>query len=223
MNNYHIGQFRSSQITTYMTPLSINLDEMELIPEGTEILFKNPCIKIEGAENINNNNNYYLKFQIKQRIDKPQNFIIKLFNSTLTKDNFQQIGKFSTPTGNSTDYYELIFQPNNIYDTIIFELQRATSDYLLINPDNSSGRVINIIDVQLNKLINVIDYLKESYNNLKYLKKIGIQGPSGLLMCINGEQIRIGKNKIYEISNNYKINFISFIINNDFFIMDFQY
>ena len=222
MDNYHIGQFRSSQIATYMNPLSINLDETELTPEGTEILFKNPCIKIR-SENINNDNCYYLNFQIEQQNSGIQTFVVKLFNSTLTEDNYQQIGKFSTPAGNSISYYELVFQPNAPYDTIIFELQRTTSDYLLKNSDDSSGRTINVINVQLNKLINVIDYLKESYNNLKYLKKIGIQGPSGLLMCINGEQIRIGKNRIYEISNNYKINFISFIINNDFFIMDFQY
>lgn len=224
MSDYHIGQFRSSQISTYMTPLTINITRMQSASENVEnVVFRNPCGKLSGLNTINNDNCYYLKFQVGQRTDGVQNFVVKLLNSTLTKNNTQQIGSFSTPAGSSTSYYELVFQPNASYDTIVFELRRIALDYQFTNLNNTFGRIMNINSIELNKLINVIDYLKESYHDLKYLKKIGIQGPSGLLMCINGEQVRIGKNRIYEISNNYKINFISFIINNDFFIMDFQY
>jgi hypothetical protein len=64
------------------------------------------------------------------------------------------------------------------------------------------------------------------------LTKIGIQGPPGMLMCINGEPIRIGPSGIYEIKNGYKINFLSFIRKEsyengaqqlDSFIVDYQY
>jgi len=59
-----------------------------------------------------------------------------------------------------------------------------------------------------------------------------------MLMCINGEPIRIGPSGIYEIRNGYKIYFLGFIIKNydeiidgngvsqirrDSFIVDYQY
>ena len=48
-------------------------------------------------------------------------------------------------------------------------------------------------------------------------------------MCINGEQIRIGKSGIYELNNGIMISFIGFIPKQsesnklDYFIMDFEY
>ena len=59
-----------------------------------------------------------------------------------------------------------------------------------------------------------------------------------MLMCINGEPIRIGPSGIYEIRNGYKIYFLGFIIKSydeiidengnkqicrDDFIVDYQY
>jgi len=50
-------------------------------------------------------------------------------------------------------------------------------------------------------------------------------------MCINGEQIRIGKSGIYELNNGIAVSFIGFIPKEsttssdglDYFIMDFEY
>ena len=45
-----------------------------------------------------------------------------------------------------------------------------------------------------------------------------------MLMCINREQIRIGKNGIYEINNGVEIKSIGFVpADNDYFIMDYEY
>ena len=55
-----------------------------------------------------------------------------------------------------------------------------------------------------------------------------------MLMCINGEQIRIGPSGIYEIKNGYIVNFIGVVVKNstnsstgeleqDNFIIDYQY
>jgi len=91
---------------------------------------------------------------------------------------------------------------------------------------------MNIIIKNYTRLINIISTLKQTYSNMTYLTKIGIQGPPSLLMCINGEQIRIGKSGIYEINNDIiKITSISFapkqatLTSNevDYFIMDFEY
>ena len=86
-------------------------------------------------------------------------------------------------------------------------------------------------DYTYTRLTNVLTFLKSSYNDLEYLTKIGIQGPPSLLMCINREQIRIGKTGIYEINNGINITSISFVPKTstlssdglDYFIMDFEY
>lgn len=74
------------------------------------------------------------------------------------------------------------------------------------------------------QLENVLDHI----SNVNSLSKVGIQGPPSMLMCINGEQIRLGKTGIYEINNGVKVNFIAFVpklsLNGlDYFIMDFEY
>jgi len=67
--------------------------------------------------------------------------------------------------------------------------------------------------------------LSQNYTNIQYLKKIGIQGPPLLLLCINKEQIRLGKNGIYELNNGMNITSIGFVPKSekDLFIMDFEY
>jgi len=78
--------------------------------------------------------------------------------------------------------------------------------------NNHYGRVMNIEIKSFTRLIDVIATLKNTYSNLAYLTKIGIQGPPSMLMCINGEEIRIGKSGIYEINNDIiKITSISFV------------
>lgn len=217
-----IGQFRSFQLNSYSIPSTFFTNKIKTTLENTNITFKDPCINLFGEYVLNSEDCYYLKIKVKQN-DNVQNFSVKLLNTSLSKDNEQYLEEFNVPVGTAFSYYELVFQPNSIYDTIVFELKRNSLDHEIMNLDGTSGRVLIIDTINLEKLINVIDFLKNSYNELEYLTKIGVQGPTALLMCINGEQIRIGKNKIYEINNNYKINFISFISNNDYFIMDFEY
>ena len=123
-------------------------------------------------------------------------------------------------------FFEVVFTPNAVYDQIIWELQRTFLDYQM-----EYGRTIEVEILQFTQLINVLTNLMQIYPDLTYLTKIGIQGPPLMLMCINGEQIRIGRNGIYEINNEaIKITSISFIpkestLSNkqDYFIMDFEY
>ena len=45
-------------------------------------------------------------------------------------------------------------------------------------------------------------------------------------MCINGEEIRVGRSGLYEILNGYKVTFIGFIVepnDNKHFMLDYQY
>lgn len=225
---YHFGQFRSSQMDTYSTSLQMNMSTQPTERISVhDIIFYNICGNLTGNNIVNNKNSYYLQFEVEKRMDSVQKFYLKLKNTTQTEDNEQLIQEFIVPTGNDTMYFEVIFTPNATYNQILWELQRTTLDY-----QSDQGRLMNITVKNFTQLINVISTLQQTYTNITYLTKIGIQGPPSLLMCINGEQIRIGKSGIYEINNNLiKINFISFIPKQntlssngiDYFIMDFEY
>lgn len=80
-------------------------------------------------------------------------------------------------------------------------------------------------------MTNIIDILTSTYG-LTELIRIGIQGPTGLMMSINGEQIKIGKTGIYELNDiNIKITYLGFALKEnalnvdgyDNFILDFEY
>lgn len=125
-----------------------------------------------------------------------------------------------------------MFTPNSTYNLIVFVLARTTEDYN-ITEDSQYGR---IMDITVNKnniylITNIINTLASTYE-LTRLTRIGVQGPTGLMMSINGEQIKIGKTGIYELNDvNIKITYLGFVLKEnvlnvdgyDNFILDFEY
>lgn len=231
---YHIGQFRRPQLDSYSTPLSMELgiQQLENMTSGG-VSFYNPCGNLSGDNIINSQNYYYLRFGVQRRSDTEQIFYLKLRNLSETEDNEQVIDEFKVGRGTGIQYFEVIISPNATYNQILWELYRTVYDYSLSNPDGTQGRIMEIKeDYTYTRLTNVLTFLKSSYNDLEYLTKIGIQGPPSLLMCINGEQIRIGNTGIYEINrDDIHITSINFVPKNsalssdglDYFIMDFEY
>ena len=230
--SYNIGQFRRPQLDSYSTPLSMELDrqQTEGVSSG-DILFYNACGNLSGDNVMNSQNCYYLRFGVKQRSDSEQAFYLKIRNVSETEDNEQLIDEFKVTRGTGTVYFEVILSPNATYNQVLWELQRTALDYRMLNADDTYGRVMNIVDYTYTRLIDVLTTLKFTYTGMEYLTKIGIQGPPSLLMCINREQIRIGKTGIYEINNGINITSISFVPKTstlssdglDYFIMDFEY
>lgn len=230
---YHIGQFRRPQLDSYSTPLSMELGRQQTngAPGVVDILFYNACGNLSGDNIMNSQNCYYLRFGVKQRKDSEQVFYLKIRNVSETEDNEQLIDEFKVASGTGTVYFEAILSPNATYNQVLWELQRTALDYNMLNPDGTSGRVMDVVDYTYTRLIDVLTTLKSTYTGMEYLTKIGIQGPPSLLMCINREQIRIGKTGIYEINNGIKITSISFVPKTstlssdglDYFIMDFEY
>lgn len=229
---YHIGQLRRPQLDSYSTPLSMELGRQQT--EGTssgDILFYNACGNLSGDNVMNSQNCYYLRFGVKQRSDSEQTFYLKIRNVSETEDNEQLIDEFKVAHGTGTVYFEVILSPNATYNQVLWELRRTALDYNMLNADGTYGRVMNVVDYTYTRLIDVLTTLKSTYTGMEYLTKIGIQGPPSLLMCINREQIRIGKTGIYEINNGINITSISFVPKVstlssdglDYFIMDFEY
>ena len=193
-----------------------------------EEYFKDKSFLINNSFNFQNN--YYVKLQIKRTLVYDQNFQIILKNDNETTAQ-QFIKNFFVPKLeedeeiNKTVVVELVFNPIVNFDRLILKLTRITNDYTLANDTNGwMGRVIELGDCVCYTINNLLKL--SFFNGISELTKIGIQGSSGLLMCINGEEIRVGPSGIYQIKNGYKITFIGFVLidgSNDYFLLDYQY
>lgn len=232
MASYNIGQLRRNEISSYSTDVSYTQELA--VNEDSIIDFYDQCLNL-GTKNVSSVYSYYLKFKVQHREDSVQNFTIKLKNTELETDNVQSVREFTVKLGSSSEWdtYEIIFNPNSNYNEIIFELSRLALDFNMDNGDSTSGRimVIEILDFCL--VTNVISsYLSNKYSGLTTLKKIGIQGPPGLIFTLNGEEMKIGRRGIYELYyDGITISYIGFVIKDssftqdgkDYFIMDFKY
>lgn len=157
-----------------------------------------------------------------------QNFSLQLQNST----DSQTIEDYTVPAGTGSTTFDIVFTPNSTYNLIVFVLARTTEDYNVIE-NSQHGRIMDIIVNENNiyLMTNIIDTLASTYG-LTELIRIGVQGPTGLMMSINGEQIKVGKTGIYELNDvNIKITYLGFALKEnvlnvdgyDNFILDFEY
>lgn len=232
--SFKVGQFRSSANSTYIvneTFQNINQKPFEItnkISAGADISFKDKAI----AYNFTAGQNYYIKIKILRRKDSDQTITLRLAHtSDSTIDTYQFVDSYTIFTATEEEQYaviESIVQPNSAYQQLNLILSRTSADFQISNQDsnnaNAIGRTIRITDYEIYQLSNLID---------KKCTKIGVQGPPNMLMCINGEEIRIGPSGIYEIKNGYIINFIGVVprisrdstgaIGRDNFLIDYQY
>ena len=251
--SFNFGQFTKSQMQKeFCTNVAYSLENTKIeAPLAKGSYFLDKSISFTNNPTIENGESYYLKFKIKKRNDSNQFFILKLKDDR-TDIVEQKIKSYNIRqfTSNDSEYeiYEVIISPNGSYKKIVFELGRNSNDYFIEIVDgqehnlkastedatNSTlgkseyiGRLMDLQILTFQKITNVIDYLSIPADKVEILKKIGIQGPSGLLMCINGEEIRIGRSGLYEINYDINITFLGFVIkeksNNDYFILNYQY
>ena len=231
--SFNLGQFRRPQLSSYVTQLTYNMIDIKSETEISQaIIFTDKAMELQGSSVLESGKNYYLKFKIYKRLDSEQNITVRLQNSTEIQDNIQTMASYIVAKGSGADYvtYEMILAPNGTYNQILFFFFLTSFDYTLENEDGTNGRVIEIEIDNFELVYNVIDHLN-TILGITELKKIGVQGPPGLLMCINGEEIRIGRSGIYEINNGVVVTFIGFIVkqssqtddNLDYFILDYQY
>ena len=123
--------------------------------------------------------------------------------------------------------FDMIFRPLEQFDTILIEMVRSAEDYNIqrsVGDAIEYGRVINAANLKykLGELNNLVQYM----NNGGSLSRIGVWSHSGLLMAINGEEIRVGRSGLYEIDV-IDIDSIGIVADdNDYtnnFTIDYQY
>jgi hypothetical protein len=159
---------------------------------GVSDIFYNECIQTGG---FSNTKNYYFHGKIK-RMTSDQTFYVKLVNydDESSESVEQYIKTVTVAKGDPNDWVnvEFIFTPLVIFDTLLFELQRTVEDY------REEVRYPIIIYEEISEINNIIP---RRISDGVELIKIGVQSHPGLLMCINGEEIRTNRSGIYELKN----------------------
>lgn len=198
-----------------------------------KLKIKKPIINIEDDEELN---------ITKDLTNKIVSFKLLPTTSTgeQTENKEQFIEDFTIPfislkqqsssTSETTTIVQLVFQPLFNFKRMGFILNRTIADLVAIyqaESDQEREAVTKIqvefdIDDSENKLFEIQS--TKSLENLQDIVKLGVQGTPGLLMCINGEGIRLGPSGIYEIKNGYTINSLNFLLENDQqrFILDYE-
>lgn len=225
---FHIGQLRRNRFGSYTTPISYNFKNIQTTAATLgSITVVDKALSITSGS-FNPNSSYYLSFNVSRLASYNQNIKVYLKNSSATNNSIQILKTCNVTKGSTSyqEFFELVFTPNNTYTDIVFELQRDNSDYSITNSDGTYGRKMNISIVDCSKITNILTSLES-----QTLKRIGVQGPPGLIMCINGEEVHIGRSGIYELNVGIDITSLGFVIKPssqtmdglDYFVMDYQY
>lgn len=179
--------------------------------------------KIKLDSKLDVNGKYYLKIFVESlEVAEPDNetLTVKLIDQR-NKARVQYINDYpvsALPTNNFC--FEFVVTPDSDYSTIVLQIGSESYDTQAIVIDSEKTFIVPIKNV-------IDDFTVDS------IIKMGIQGPPGLLICINGQGIRIGPSGMYEIKEeNYNIVFIGFAIEKhkenvydgrNYFILDYQY
>lgn len=224
MRKYNIGQYRYSKGQEYLATVdieSIDYDETFLLNLNENNPFRDLKIncKLEKRET------YYLSCDLNVfENNVPQNFIIKL--KTADNSREQVIGSYNFDKKEGYNSINVVFTPRAEFDKIVFELKRNA----IYDNYNGMPRELTFYNdnVSLSFVKNIIT--SEEFLNLKSnIFKLGVQGNSGLIVCINGEPIRLGQSGMFEVyRDDFEIYSIGFIItgketSNIRFIMDYCY
>lgn len=249
--SYKFAQLRRSQLNNndFLSPMSYELNDIITKPaiSSDNISFVDKVINLLGNSKLDSidekgiNKSYYLRVKIKQQQEE-QKITIKLIKSDkIGEENEQKIETITVNSGNDYSSFDFIITPNSLYNKIKFELNRTQKDYITLNTtyteeslDSDSflllsiyGRTMDITIETFGEIKNLItNKINPAIGYTGILKQIGVQGKPGLLMCINGEAIRVGRSGLYEINNGMDITFINFIIeegDNQHFLLDYQY
>lgn len=236
--SYKIGQLRKSQIQNYDTKIDLyasNFEQKEYNFPGLNFTYNDYVLTLsKDLACFEKNINYYLKFTVNSNGAK---FKVKLISSR-DSSKAMLIKEFKFTASNVP--CELVFTPNDsVYDTILFEKERndiTDISALNLKIDEGVNESTPLKEVDLRKLENILSIIQTfpNYGGLTYLKRMGLQGPSGFLFSMNGDEFYIGKSGIFEVDD-ININNLSFVISElpadagyfdkqrNTFIMDFQY
>lgn len=136
----------------------------------------------------------------------------------------QYVTLLSEETDNSgTAALDLTFRPLvEGFNRICAEIDRTSIDEQVVNADGTKGRRLNFESAELYVVNDLVEDMKQKATSpLSSITRIGVWGRPGLLMCINGEPVRVGPSGHYEQDS---VTIASFGVapeENDFFTIDY--
>ena len=175
-----------------------------VVGNGLPALY-NECVQLEKP--FTAGSVYYFHAKIK-RLATAQRLYLFLthYDEVIGEENQSQyIKTIDIQGGDPDDWtdFEVIFSPLITFDCILFQLQRVVEDY------RDETRYPRIIYEELSEINNLIT------DKIGYeieLIKIGVQSHPGLTMCINQEEIKVGRSGVYEVRNGIvTVNFFSVV------------
>lgn len=111
-------------------------------------------------------------------------------------------------TADTFKYIQLVFRPfTDGFDQLVVEMNRTTLDSAikrLVDGQVEQGRKVDIdkVTIKCAYLSNLVTkILNNTETSSTSLSHIGVWGPSGLLMAVNGEEIHIGASNLYELDD----------------------
>lgn len=128
----------------------------------------------------------------------------KSFKETTRYNDMLMQASWVQETGENYSEFEIVFRPvESGFSKIVFEMSRQAIDYNIEQTDESGGhyfgRVIDLkaFSCDVYSLTNLVQ--NGIAEGVDELSRIGVTGHSGLLMAVNGEEIRVGASGRYEL------------------------
>ena len=120
----------------------------------------------------------------------------------------------------------MIFRPvEDGFTSIVLSMTRQSEDYNIQRTTSSGieyGRKVDI--TKMSYSLMQITNLVTSMNSNSTLDRIGVWGHSGLMMAVNGEEIKIGPSGFYELSE-VPVSSLGVVAKdyNDSFTIDYEF
>jgi len=199
---FNLGQLRGSYSDTtesngktepkYFTDITgYQIKKIDSIENTSVGSFTDIAVTLPNEGTYDSSKHFYLRFAVDSN-GYEQTFTAYLQNTgDKDLDNRQKLQEFTVPANTGKTYYfDLLISPDSSYNMIVFTLKRITIDY----SSSIGGRILDI-------KVNMFQELKEVLNaiGMSRLTKFAIQSVPGLIMCLNGEEIHIGRTGIYEL------------------------
>ena len=186
--SYSVNQylhFVNSDDSAFMTQIPGSALKVEIISSGSGMdgaSFSNAGLVYNSYQRAKS---YYLHCEFGKKPTE-QIFFVKLMNKS-NSSRQQFVKKIIVPPGSADaadmTKIDFIFTPVETFDTLVFELQGGGTSHILFR---ELSEINNIIPTKITG---------------ERMYKIGVQATSGLKMCINNEEIQVGKTGVYEIDN----------------------
>ena len=150
------------------------------------------------------------------------------YTPTINYNDISMTASWIHQAGDYFGYAEMVFRPvEDNFSEITIEMIRTAEDYNIQSEDDDGeqiyGRYIPLdsFEYTLYSLTNLVNELNPNGS----LDRIGVWSHPGLLMAVNGEEIRVGKSGLWEIDGILPIESLGIVAVDygDNFSIDFMY